>query len=187
MDNYYQLLEVCENSTQEEIKKAYKRLVFKFHPDISKEVDAHNKFVKLSEAYDIISDYEKRKLYDTLRNSNFKSNEMSSTYNKWKHSAQEKAKKDAETDFLVFKDNLVKKINETYAVTKKSTKLGCGLLYGLAIFGGSIIGIFRYFGYIVSLFNGEQDFSFWRLMSIFLLLIFSVIGYFLLKGVFENS
>lgn len=64
--DYYALLGVDRKATQDEIKQAYRRLARKFHPDVSKEKDAEEKFKSLQEAYEVLKDSEKRKAYDEL-------------------------------------------------------------------------------------------------------------------------
>lgn len=62
--NYYEILEVSKTSTIEEIKTSYRKLAKKYHPDINKEPEASEKFKKISEAYEVLSDEKKRKRYD---------------------------------------------------------------------------------------------------------------------------
>lgn len=63
--DYYKVLEVDKTTTQEEIKKAYRRLARKLHPDLNPgDKDAHKKFQQINEANEVISDPEKRKKYD---------------------------------------------------------------------------------------------------------------------------
>ena len=54
MKNYYQILGVSENSSVEEIKQAYRKLAKKYHPDINKLPDAHQRFIEISEAYEVL-------------------------------------------------------------------------------------------------------------------------------------
>ncbi len=60
----YETLGVNENASTEEIKKAYRRLARKYHPDINKSPDAEEKFKEINAAYEILSNQEKRKQYD---------------------------------------------------------------------------------------------------------------------------
>lgn len=64
--DYYQILEVSTNATQKEIKQAYYRLMRKYHPDTSQEVNAEEMTKKINEAYETLSDSEKRKAYDSM-------------------------------------------------------------------------------------------------------------------------
>ena len=66
-EDYYQLLGVKKGASEEEIKKAYRKLAMKYHPDHTKgDKVAEEKFKKISEAYAVLSDKEKRKEYDTF-------------------------------------------------------------------------------------------------------------------------
>src|SRR5437870_908088 len=65
--DYYDILGVKKNATEEEIKKAYRSLAKKYHPDKNKgNKEAENKFKEISEAYAVLSDQEKRQQYDRL-------------------------------------------------------------------------------------------------------------------------
>lgn len=62
--DYYKILGVPRNATKEEIKNAYRKLAFQYHPDRNKSPDAEEKFKEISEAYAVLSDDEKRRQYD---------------------------------------------------------------------------------------------------------------------------
>ena len=62
--DYYEVLGVDKNASQSEIKKAYRKLAKKYHPDVSDEENAQEKFKEISEAYDVLSDEDKRAKYD---------------------------------------------------------------------------------------------------------------------------
>jgi molecular chaperone DnaJ len=63
--DYYEILGVSRNATQDEIKNAYRKLALQYHPDRNKSPDAEGKFKEMSEAYAVLSDQEKRRQYDT--------------------------------------------------------------------------------------------------------------------------
>ena len=66
--NFYDILQVNKNATKEEIKKSYKKLALHFHPDKNKDENAIDKFKEIAEAYNTLSDDEKRKSYDMFGN-----------------------------------------------------------------------------------------------------------------------
>ncbi len=64
--DYYGVLGVERDASAADIKRAYKRLARKFHPDVSKESDAEERFKQVGEAYDVLRDTDKRATYDNL-------------------------------------------------------------------------------------------------------------------------
>ena len=66
--DYYATLGVERGASDDEIKRAYKKLARKYHPDVSEEVDAEARFKEVGEAYDVLKDPERRAAYDSLGN-----------------------------------------------------------------------------------------------------------------------
>jgi curved DNA-binding protein len=64
--DYYETVAVPRNASQEEIKRAYRKLARKYHPDVSKDPDAETRFKELGEAYAVLKDPEKRAAYDNM-------------------------------------------------------------------------------------------------------------------------
>src|SRR5215213_3099456 len=62
--DYYDLLGVSRDASENDIKKAFRRLARKLHPDVSEEPDAEERFREVSEAYEVLSNSETRQLYD---------------------------------------------------------------------------------------------------------------------------
>ncbi|MBW7955049.1 J domain-containing protein [Candidatus Gracilibacteria bacterium] len=80
--NYYDILGVTKNASDDEIKKAYRKLAMKYHPDRNKQnKDAESKFKEINNAYDTLGDSKKRKNYDTFGSNNFSGNSYSSQQN----------------------------------------------------------------------------------------------------------
>jgi hypothetical protein len=68
-ENFYDLLEVQQDASPEDIRKSYKRLALRYHPDKNSSVEAEQKFKKISDAYQVLADDNKRRLYDQYGNS----------------------------------------------------------------------------------------------------------------------
>jgi len=73
--DYYQILGVAADADVPTIKKAYRKLVRQYHPDVSKEKDAEEKIKEINEAYEVLHDEKKRAPYDQLRQGGFRTGE----------------------------------------------------------------------------------------------------------------
>ncbi|CAA6808159.1 MAG: DnaJ-class molecular chaperone CbpA [uncultured Thiotrichaceae bacterium] len=65
--DYYKTLDLKKSASADDIKKAYRRLARKYHPDVSKEANAEERFKEVYEAYDVLNDKKKRGEYDDMR------------------------------------------------------------------------------------------------------------------------
>jgi DnaJ-class molecular chaperone len=76
--NYYKVLEIENDASQEEIKKMYKKLVLRWHPDknLNNKNMAEEKFKNITEANSVLSDFEKRQIYDTCGHEGLKKYEF---------------------------------------------------------------------------------------------------------------
>ena len=103
MNDYYRILGIKKNASQEDIRKAYKQGALFWHPDKNKSPIAHDKFIQIYEAYNILIDGQKRIVYDLLYDVHFKKNIDLTTYqetkanfnvyNNWINEARVKANK----------------------------------------------------------------------------------------------
>ncbi|KAE9555749.1 hypothetical protein FO519_000963 [Halicephalobus sp. NKZ332] len=62
--DYYKILGIAKGATEDEIKKAYRKMALKYHPDKNKDPGAETKFKEVAEAYDVLSDAKKKEIYD---------------------------------------------------------------------------------------------------------------------------
>ena len=104
--DYYTILEVTQNASLEEIKKSYRRLALKYHPDVNKNNNDSSYFIKINEAYEILSNDQKRKFYDQLFNSSFQKNNYKDFFD-WVDHARQKAYNYSKMSF----DDFVKILN----------------------------------------------------------------------------
>src|SRR6185437_13480404 len=64
--DYYEVLGLPRTATQDEVRRAYRKLARKYHPDVSQQADGEERFKELGEAYQVLKDTEKRAAYDRL-------------------------------------------------------------------------------------------------------------------------
>ena len=103
LKSYYEILNICENASKDEIKKQFKKLVKMYHPDINSSLEAENIFKKINKAAEILLDDEKRKNYDKLRNTN------KEVYNKKPHQNYKTSESSGYSFYDIFKKTENKK------------------------------------------------------------------------------
>ncbi len=64
MADYYSLLKIRRDATQDEVKRAYRRLARELHPDVNPDPETQERFKEITQAYEVLSDTEKRRMYD---------------------------------------------------------------------------------------------------------------------------
>ena len=62
--DYYKILDIKKGASEDDVRKAYRRMALKFHPDKNKSPGAEEKFKEIAEAYEVLSDKKKREVYD---------------------------------------------------------------------------------------------------------------------------
>ena len=110
MKDYYKILEINKNATDEEIKKAYRKLAKKWHPDKNlNNPRAEEKFKEIQEAYDVLSDKKKRENYDNPYN--FSSEDVFSEFDFFKNFKTSSKKQQSDYDFFQDIENFFKEKN----------------------------------------------------------------------------
>lgn len=158
--NHYQTLEIEISATKDEIKKAYRRLALKFHPDKNKNPESHNIFIKINEAYLILYDSEARKKYDIeyhfyfgkknqfeKSSYDYTSKEKESNFadedlNKWTQNARKQAENFAKMTFDDFSNLILGIIKETSFQLGNSFLIMIGVILTISGCGNIIIGLF---------------------------------------------
>jgi curved DNA-binding protein len=103
--DYYKVLDVSRSASGDEIKRAYRKLARKFHPDVSKEKNAEARFKEVQEAYEVLKDSEKRAAYDQL-GSQYGRGQQFQPPPGWQHGAFRHADPGAEAGFSDFFSSL---------------------------------------------------------------------------------
>lgn len=140
--NYYDILEINKNASQEIIEKAYKILVKKYHPDLQEanlKNEYEEKIKEINEAYEILSDPEKRKNYDlTLKNNEISNEDYNNLYNENVHLKNEinnLKNKNYQNNYSNQEENLEREYKQAYeqayynAYIRNLKKLGYKIRY----------------------------------------------------------
>lgn len=125
MENYYTILKIQQNASFEEIKKAYRKLALEFHPDRNKNQDAHNIFIKINEAYQVLSNEQLRLEYDKILygKSDNKDFEEKVYNEEFRRKAESYSSMKVE-DF----EMIIEEITNVGKTVKKGVEMGCGFI-----------------------------------------------------------
>jgi len=189
LKNYYKILNIQKEATSEQVKDAYRKLVKFWHPDVNSSPNSHEKIIEVNEAYEILSDKEKRVVYNRIYDEYFGTMSTVMTTER----AQESRSKERYTEYRYDNktsadfDDLQNWINQARIRADELIKKGLkkvdssletgfyaigeignffSMLFAIGILGA--IG-FSSIRYIIELISGTNDFS-------VLGIIFSVIG-----------
>ena len=189
LKNYYKILNIQKDASSEQVKEAYRKLVKFWHPDINPSPNAHEKIIEINEAYEILNNVEKRKVYNRIYDEYFGSigqavykdnnhkNRSDKRYAEYSYDTKTSANfedlqdwiKQAKTKADELIQNGLKKVDSSletgfYAIGEIGNFFS--MLFAIALIGA--IG-FNSIIYLFELMSGTSDFS-------FLGLIFSIIG-----------
>jgi DnaJ-class molecular chaperone len=151
----YNILGVKKNATKIDIKRAYKRLIVRWHPDKNQnnKIEAENKFKDISEAYEILSDEEKRKLYDIDGYDALKTQELEKPDENYMNELMSEFK-NGKNDF--FKNNQTQTIQVEYSIFTQELYKGKECNFNLPLNGNEVpisvdIPAGAYHGYTIKL------------------------------------
>lgn len=106
MKDYYAILEINSNATESDIRKAYRRLAKKYHPDVNKAKNAHEKFIEISEAYEFLISRQLNKETPskvTDKEQTAEDYHASEEYNRFRQEARKRAQQQAKMRYEAFK------------------------------------------------------------------------------------
>lgn len=126
----YNILGVNHNASLKEIKAAYRALAKQYHPDVSTEINAEAKFIAITEAYEILSDPNKRKRYDLTKSSSGSRNtnrRYEASTNRAREAARKKAHKYKDMDYKRFESEYFSSFG-AFFIPKFLGCLGMGII-----------------------------------------------------------
>lgn len=186
--DYYKILYLKRNASIEEIKKSYRKLALKYHPDINKSPDANEAFLKIQEAYEILSDINKRAYFNLLYDKYVANKEkdlititiIEKTFKQHQSQARAKAKEYGALKFNEYKEKVIDSISIAYNATTDFVAVVYALVFG----GSGIYGIFVSIEAIRT--NGEGGLLS-PIPQLFLAIFMTVVGIVYIFGLIKNK
>jgi len=117
--DYYQTLDLPRNASQDDIKKAYRKMALKYHPDRNKDADTSDKFKEISEAYEILSDEQKKRSYDQFGHTGNGRNAFNDIFSDFFGSHQRPQGADLRAEILVTLEEAYNGSTKSFFVYKK--------------------------------------------------------------------
>jgi hypothetical protein len=153
LPNFYDILGLLSTATDREILKAYRQKAKLYHPDLNKSFDAHQRFIEVNEAYEVLRDRTKRKLYDNIflrqNATDFRENKTTEKGEQAIFAATATGRKKGEkyaTNYHYFSKKVLKVAFATVLTELILSivfgTLGGGLFTGIALFIGGIVFFF---------------------------------------------
>jgi curved DNA-binding protein CbpA len=146
--NYYDILGLNPKASAEEIKRAYRKKAMASHPDVNPAPGATDQFVRINEAYDILSDPQKRTFYDRRLNRPQRtaanaqpSNAREQAYRDWVYQAQSRAQQSARMSYEDFKKSRFSRAEETVFLYLQFVIMATMIILGLFILSLPINGM----------------------------------------------
>ena len=141
MKDFYAVLQVSPNATRQDIQASYRRLAKKYHPDVNKSADAHEKFCEITEAYEFIMDHWTEqvsiKADKRVRDKKYATHRDPEEYEEFKREVHERAQQQAKMRYEKFKQQheafQTSGINDIALLLKISVRL-IGILLFLFLF-----------------------------------------------------
>lgn len=182
--DHYKILNVKKEATDNEIKEAYRKLAFKFHPDVCHLPNAQSRFIEIQESYEILRHVTRRYVYDIVydsyyyptpktESSNFVS-EKKKEYEEYKKTASEMATYLSKERFTSIRDSILDGVGKTV----EGTTNVLALIYGAVFYFGLIGGISSTYESVLKWDDAGKIFGFFVCSFLFtiltILLLFSI-------------
>ena len=181
MKNYYSILGIFNNASQDDIKRAYRQKAKLYHPDVSDLDNAQELFVQVHEAYSILSNPQRRSHYDLILDNYLNKQKpiKSEIFKDWEVRAKEEGVRYSNLSFTEFKYKVLDALVIVVEGTKKATIFGCGMFYSISFIVISLILLSD----LISIIIECRCIDFRHLLFFLIIAFFGLIGVGMLFGI----